>query len=142
MFDAARDGTLIWNHPGLHERGIDLAISMIVFRQMKTAEVEKLIGATYDRDPKKRRAAVRKLCPCEIKAYIPKIWDRILELTKDSNDDVRRIALHTIIDGSPRERVDDIVGTLSEMRRDPNGKLRRQVSRILTSYQTTGKLEQ
>ena len=69
---------------------------------MKPRGIDALLRQSYDPDPALRKWAVRELCPCELKLNDPDAWDRILEMTSDCNVGVRRNALHTLIDGSPR----------------------------------------
>lgn len=107
---------------------------------MKARRLDALVKATHDADPHARKAAVRELCPCVIKVNDARAWDRVVELTRDSNRDVRRIALHTIVDGSPRSREIEVVHALETMRNDPDQKLRRQVWRIFARHRATGRV--
>ena len=109
---------------------------------MKAVKIEELIEATYNPDSKERKAATRELCPCEIKAYIPEMWDRLLELADDPDDDVRRIVLHTLIDGSPKQREQDIVASIEKCQRDRNVKISRQAKTIYARYRRTGRINQ
>jgi hypothetical protein len=107
---------------------------------MKPRRLDSLVKATHDRDPTVRKVAVRELCPCVVKVNDARAWDRVLELTRDSNRDVRRIALHTIIDGSPRSRQNEVVRALEAMRDDPDQRLRRQVRKVLARHRATGRV--
>ena len=99
-----------------------------------------MLRETYDADPALRKRAVRELCPCELKVNHSETWDRILELTCDRDVGVRRNALHTLIDGSPREREPEVVGALEGMRDDPDAKLRRHARKLLARYRRTGRI--
>ncbi len=107
---------------------------------MKTAAIDDLIEATFDPNSNKRKAATRELCPCEIKAYVPEMWDRLLALAEDSDDDVRRITLHTFIDGSPKQREDDVAEAIRKMQWDRNPKISRQAKAVYARYLRTGRI--
>ncbi len=107
---------------------------------MARTDVDAAIDATRSCDAEERRWAVRELCACRIKANHREAWDRVLELTADSNLAVRRNALHVLVDGSPRERHAEVVEALERMRVDPDPKLRRHVRKILARYRRTGQV--
>ena len=107
---------------------------------MQPRTIDEVLRETYDADPALRKRAVRELCPCELKVNDSEAWDRILELTRDRAVGVRRNALHTLIDGSPREREPEIVGALEGMRDDPDAKLRRHARKLLARYRRTGRI--
>lgn len=107
---------------------------------MQPAAIESLVAETYDPDPSVRKQATRELCPCEIKVNRPDVWKRILELTRDPDLGVRRTALHTLVDGSPRELQSEVAAAFEVMRDDPDPKLRRQVRKRLARYRRTGKI--
>ncbi len=50
-------------------------------------------------------------------------------MTADPDAVVRYQVLHTLCDGSPKEREDDIVSALQKMWNDPDEKIRRAVRR-------------
>lgn len=107
---------------------------------MKEEKVQELLEPTYDRDPKVRKEALRELCPCEINANVPQVWDRILEMAHDSDSNVRRIVLHLVTDGSPNSRREEILEVMNGMRNDPNPRVQKQVRAILKRYQRAGRL--
>jgi hypothetical protein len=107
---------------------------------MKARRIDALVAATHDPDPRARKVAVRELCPCVIQRNDERAWDRVLELTRDSSRDVRRIALHTLIDGSPRSRETDVVRALDAMRNDPDARLCRNARKVLARHRATGKI--
>jgi HEAT repeat protein len=100
--------------------------------------IEIALEETYDQDPRVRTRATRDLCPCEIKRDVPLVWSRLFELTKDPDINVRRIALHTLIDGSPVKYEYEVISALEGMRNDTDSKLRRWVRKQLARYRTTG----
>ena len=38
---------------------------------------------THDPDPRKRKKALKDLCPCHVRADIPQLWNRIFEMLSD-----------------------------------------------------------
>lgn len=45
--------------------------------------ISEYLQRTYDSDPRKRKKALKDLCPCHVRADIPQLWDRIFELLSD-----------------------------------------------------------
>ena len=100
--------------------------------------IEIALEETYDQDPRVRKRATRELCPCEVKHDVPLVWSRLFELTKDPDINVRRIALHTLIDGPPHRYETEVISALEGMRKDPDLKLRRWVRKQLARFSSTG----
>ena len=90
--------------------------------------------------PKYATRPVQQLCPCHVQTNIPEVWDRLLEMTNDPDPKVRGTILHTLADGSPRERETQIVQAIEGMYHDPDPKLRRRVRRLLAQYRRTGNI--
>ena len=107
---------------------------------MRADRIDDLLKETRDTNPNRRRAAVRELCPCDVRADIDSVWSRIFELASDDDPGVRRLVFHAMIDGSPRARHSAVVGAIERMRDDPHPKLRRQVRKLLANYERTGKI--
>ena len=107
---------------------------------MNAAKIDALLHQTRDSNPNVRRAAVRELCPCEVRSDISDVWDRILELASDSDVGVRRLVFHSMIDGSPRAREREVVDTIELLREDPSPKLRRQARKLIANYRRTGQI--
>jgi HEAT repeat protein len=103
-------------------------------------EIAGALDLTYDLDPKVRAAAVRALCPCQLKADHPRVWDRLLEMARDESVVVRRNVFHVLADGSPRHREAQVVAVVEGMHDDPDPKLRRHVRRLLAHYRHGGRL--
>jgi HEAT repeat protein len=104
------------------------------------AIIEELIALTHDPDPKVRVAAVHDLCPCELKGDYPQAWDRIIEMVEDDDARVRSTVFHTLGDGSPRHREQDVVGAIRKLEHDKDKKLRRRVRNLMAHYARTGKI--
>jgi hypothetical protein len=67
--------------------------------------------------------------PCKVQKDFDVIWARVLEMTDDPDPIVRYQVLHTLCDGSPKEREADIISALQKMWNDPEDKIRRAVRR-------------
>jgi HEAT repeat protein len=107
---------------------------------MRRQSIAELLNATRDPNPKVRKAATRDLCPCQIKVNDSDAWNRLVAMTADPESEVRWIALHAILDGSPRSRRAEVVRALESMYHDPNPRLRRQVRKVLGRHRATGKV--
>lgn len=68
----------------------------------------EVLEFTHDPDPLVRRLAAKALCPCHVKADLPEVWDRLVEMTDDPDAGVRLDVVHALGDGSPRERGPEI----------------------------------
>ena len=55
--------------------------------------IAEYLERTHDPDPRKRKAALKDLCPCHVRADIPQLWDRIFEML---SDDEGRIFVHLV----------------------------------------------
>ncbi len=106
----------------------------------RTTEVDEILDLTYDDDSKVRALAVKNLCPCHVRADVEPVWSRIYELATDPERMVRAGVLHALGDGSPRDRVDEVVGVLEVLRRDPDRAIRRTANKVLWHHQRTGKV--
>jgi hypothetical protein len=108
---------------------------------MRRAEIEMLLEATHDGDARRRARAIRELCPCEVRADLDPVRERVLELAHDPAADVRRAVLHALCDGSPRALEPRVTAVLEELHADPDPRLRRQARRIMAVYRRTGDLD-
>lgn len=102
--------------------------------------LEQILQDSRSPDVRLRKRAARELCPCELKADHPEAWSRVFELTRDDDAQVRRIAYHTLTDGSPRQREPDVLAALEGMHDDPDLRLRRSVRKRLAGYRRTGRI--
>ena len=108
--------------------------------RIEREEIAATLEQTRNPDPSVRRTAIRALCPCHVQANRPEIWDTLIVLAADPNADVRRDVLHTLADGSPREREQQILMLWEAMYQDPDLKIRKQVRSLLAQYRRTGKI--
>lgn len=107
---------------------------------MSERSVEEILVQTRTRDPKRRAKALRELCPCELRYDDAAVWARVMEMTGDPHVAVRRTVLHTLIDGSPRDREENVIAALESMRDDADPRLRRRVRSVLAHYRRTGRV--
>lgn len=103
-----------------------------------SVDFEEILTATFSDNPSIRKQALREFCPCHVKKDINLIWDRILEMRDDPSGIVREQVVHSLCDGSPKEREDEIIQTLEGMWNDPEEKVRKKVRKALNSYRRTG----
>lgn len=103
-------------------------------------QVAAFIELSHDPDPRVRQVAVRNLCPCHVQGEIAEAWDRLFELASDPDSSVRGDVLHTVVDGSPRHRREQVLELLEVFQRDPDRKRRRTANQRLGQYRRTGKL--
>ena len=101
-------------------------------------DIAEFLTLTQDQDIRVRKAAVRNLCPCHLKANHPRVWDRMIEMSADPDATIRSHVLHTLCDGSPNERHEEIVAAIERMWNDPDLKLRRRVRKVLAQYKRSG----
>lgn len=101
--------------------------------------ISEYLRRTYDPDPRKRKAALKDLCPCHVRADIPELWERIFELLKDEEGIVRDQALHALGDGSPSHLEERIVEAVEGLYNDPHPDVKKKARRVLNSYRRTGK---
>lgn len=105
-----------------------------------TDPVDALLNLTYSPESGVRKDALHELCPCRLKANYGRVWDRIFEMVDDSDVKVRAQVFHTLADGSPRSREEEVVRAIERMKNDPDPKLRRRVRHLLTHYRHGGRI--
>jgi hypothetical protein len=113
-------------------------------RTMKPARcataIDETLALTRDEDARVRAEALRRLCPCHVRANIPQIWDRVLEMVDDPEARIRRHILHLLCDGSPREREQQVLGALGRFAHDDDERLRRRARGVLAQHKRTGRV--
>ena len=100
--------------------------------------LEEVRELTRDRDPRKRKWAVRQLCPCHLKRNDAQVWDRLIAMASDDDPHVRSTVLHVLCDGSPRSREQAVIAALQQMQHDTDVGLRRRARKVLAQYRRTG----
>ena len=109
---------------------------------MRRDDIETLLERTRDPRPNVRRAALRELCPCEIRTNVDAVWNRVLEMIDDPDDRVRSVVLHTLCDGSPTERESEVVAAVETLQRDPDVRIRRRARGVIAAHRRTGRINQ
>ena len=109
---------------------------------MRRDDVAALIDETRHPDARVRRRALRDLCPCEVRANVGAVWDRVLEMREDPDERVRSLVLHTLCDGSPADRRDEVVAAVEALGRDPDERIRRRARGVIAAYRRTGRINQ
>ena len=108
-------------------------------------DAEELLKLTYSEDPLVRKRALKALCPCHswretsLESSPSEFWDRICDMAQDEERDVRMMVLHTLCDGSPHSRLEDVLAALQVLGRDADPKIRRKARKALNSYQRSGR---
>ncbi len=108
--------------------------------RLSDEEIIRALALTRVPEPRVRQAALMNLCPCNLQADLPPVWERVFELAGDVDPGVRRQVLHTLGDGSPRRLEERVITTLTSMRDDPDPRLRRNVRRLLAQHHRTGRV--
>ena len=99
---------------------------------------DECIARSHDANPAVRRLVVREMCPCKTLRTVDKIWTRLFEMCGDPDAVVRYNVVHTLCDGSPKEKETEIVESLETLWNDPDEAVRRRVRRALNSYRRCG----
>jgi hypothetical protein len=109
-------------------------------KRTSTSEIDELLERTFNGNPAVRANALRELCPCHVKRYDERVWNRVLEMVEDPSEKVRRHVFHLLGDGSPREREADVVAAIERLRTDSDERLRRQARKLLAHYRRGGRI--
>eukprot|EP00744_Colponema_vietnamica_P003451 GILI01005287.1.p1 GENE.GILI01005287.1~~GILI01005287.1.p1 ORF type:complete len:143 (+),score=40.81 GILI01005287.1:29-430(+) len=105
----------------------------------ETTDIATILELTQNEDARIRLRALKELCPCRVKDDIDLFWDRILAMTNDPDAAVRGQVLHTLCDGSPAHREDDIINAVEQFNGDSDKDIRRRAHKVLGHYRRTGK---
>jgi hypothetical protein len=97
----------------------------------RKADVAELLAMRLSLDAER---ADRSRHHCDRKAKLPDVWRRLLELTHDSNANVRRWVIEAVRDGSPEKYRRFIVGRLMVLAEDSDVRVRRSAQKALESY--------
>lgn len=74
------------------------------------------------------------------RAKLPDVWRRLLELTHDSDANVRRWVIEAVRDGSPVKYRRAVIGRLMMLAEDSDGRVRRSAQKALESYRDEAQL--
>lgn len=105
---------------------------------MDSNKIRELLESARDSNPKVRKAALLKLCPCQVRENNKEVWDLLFAMHKDDDAGVRSVVLHNLCDGSPHEREVEVVGVLKHLANDEDKKLSRRARNALAVYSRTG----
>ena len=103
-------------------------------------DIQELLAQTYSADAEDRAAAVRELCPCQLKRNLPEVWQRVIALQLDPERCVRTQVLHVLADGSPREYESQVVAAVHQLAQDSDDKIRRNARKVLAKYRKSGNI--
>jgi len=106
----------------------------------RKSDIPGWLELTQSPDPRQRGAALRALCPCELKSKVSQVWQRVLEMAADPDAAVRRWVVHVLCDGSPALYRGEIVRVLEGLYQDPDDRVRRTVRKVLANHRHTGNL--
>ena len=79
------------------------------------------------------------MCPCRVKGDIPEFYQRLFEMSNDTDSKIRYQILHNICDGSPSHYENKIVEVIEKLNTDSDTRIRSAASKVLASYIRTGK---
>lgn len=102
-------------------------------------DVDGLITLSRDTNSAIRLNALKQMCPCKVRQDIDPMWDRIFEMVKDSERDIRYQVLHTICDGSPLHLEAKVKDALDVFNRDLDKDIKRKAHKVMASYLRTGR---
>lgn len=111
----------------------------LLARCSKEDDVDAIIQLSKHEDEEVRVAALREMCPCRVKSDLAPFWERVLGMTGDASEAVRRQVLHTLCDGSPAHLEEEVVEALRGFVGDKDHHTRRQANKVLAHYGSTGK---
>ena len=104
----------------------------------RRADIADWIALSATSEVECRRDAVHALCPCEVRADIPEVWNRILELAGDPDAHVRRLVIHALCDGSPIRYRTAVLNALEKLAQDSDDGVRRRARKALAAHRRTG----
>jgi len=110
---------------------------MAAFMATKKADVAELIMMRLSLDAERAGQSWRHH---DRKAKLPDLWRRLLDLTHDSDANVRLWAIEAVRDGSPAKYRRLFVGRLMVLAEDAEGKVRRSAQKALESYRNQAQL--
>ena len=103
----------------------------------RKADVAELIAMRLSLDAER---AGQSRSHCDRKAKLPDLWWRLLELTHDSDANVRLWVIEALRDGSPAKYRRAIIGKLMMLAEDSDVRVRRSAQKALESYRNEAQL--
>ena len=103
----------------------------------RKADVAELIVMRLSLDAERAGQSSRHY---DRKAKLPDLWRRLLELTHDSDANVRLWVIEAVRDGSPAKYRREIIGKLMMLAEDSDARVRRSAQKALESYRDASQL--
>ena len=103
----------------------------------RKADVAELIAMRLSLDAER---AGQSRSHCDRRAKLPDLWRRLLELTHDSDANVRHWVIEAVRDGSPAKYRRLFVGRLMVLAEDSDIRVRRSARNALESYRNEAQL--
>jgi len=103
----------------------------------RKADVAELIAMTLSLDAER---AGQARSHCDRKAKLPDLWRRLLELTHDSDANVRHWVIEAVRDGSPTKYRRAFIGKLMMLAEDSDGRVRPSAQKALESYRDASQM--
>ena len=103
----------------------------------RKADVAELIAMKLSLDAER---AGQSRSHCDHRAKLPDLWRRLLELTHDSDANVRHWVIEAVRDGSPAKHRRAVIGKLMMLAEDSDGRVRRSARNALESYRDEAQL--
>ncbi len=110
---------------------------MAAFMATRKADVAELIAMRLSLDAER---AGQSRTHCDRPAKLPDVWRRLLELTHDSDANVRHWVIEALRDGPPAKYRRAVIGKLMMLAEDSDGRVRRSAQKALESYRDEAQL--
>jgi len=117
---------------------MEVGLTERVVMATRRADIADWIALSANSDVECRRDAVHALCPCQVRADVPEVWNRILELAEDPDADIRRLVVHALCDGSPIRYRAAVLNALEKLAQDSEQRVRRRARKALAMHRSTG----
>jgi hypothetical protein len=103
----------------------------------RKADVAELIAMRLSLDAER---AGQSRIHCDRPSKLPDLWRRLLELTHDSDANVRRWVIEAVRDGSPAKHRRAVIGKLMMLAEDSDVRVRRSAQKALELYRAEAQL--
>jgi hypothetical protein len=121
----------------LHKREANHLNEMAAVMAARKTDVAELIAMRLSLDAERAAQSGRH---CDRKTKLPDLWRRLLELSHDSDPNVRSWVIESVRDGSPAKYRRLIVGRLMVLAEDTDGRVRRSARHALESYRNQAQM--
>jgi hypothetical protein len=107
------------------------------FMATRKTDVAELIAMRISLDAER---AGQSSSHSDRKAKLPNLWPRLIELTHDSDANVRHWVVEAVRDGSPAKYRREIIGKLMMLSEDADHRVRRSAQKALDSYRIASQM--